>query len=115
MMDAHDQRVRPTEDAHWIIYAFYPWDEYTEAVIDLRSLVDGVGRSVIVWRGHLPLGRGDLRGRSPRDVAIMLGDELWRHVHPGDPTPGPQDPAVGPGAPLGATGGTVPQDTLPGL
>lgn len=114
-MDAEEARRRETPDAHWIIYAFHPWDEYTQAEVRLESRCSGVGSSLVVWSGHLAVGRRDLTGKSPRDVSIMLGDELWRHLHDGYPNTDSQPPAVGPGAPLGATGGTVPQDTLPGL
>jgi hypothetical protein len=44
----------------------------------------------------------------------MLGDELWRHLHGSSPGDGDQE-AVGSGVPLGTTGGTVGQDSLPGL
>ena len=113
-MDAKTERERSTPDAHWITYAFYPWDEYTQAEIHLRSLAGGVHSALTVWRGHLPVGRRDLTGKSPRDVTLMLGDELWRHLHGSRPGDGDQE-AVGSGVPLGTTGGTVGQDSLPGL
>lgn len=113
-MDAAQARQLETPDAHWIVYAFYPWDEYTQAEVRLQSRVGGVGSSLVVWAGHLAVGRRDLAGRTPRDVAVLLGDELWQHLHANDVTDA--DPtAVGLGAPLGATGGIVGQDPLPGM
>lgn len=114
-MDAASERNRKTPDAHWIVYAFYPWDEYTQAEVRLESRVGGVCSSLPVWAGHLATGRRDLVGKSPRDVALMLGDELWRHWHPGVGTQPSTLSPLGGGAPLGAMGGTVPQDALPGL
>ena len=114
MKDARTERERTAPDAHWIVYAFYPWDEYTQAEVRLESRVGGVGSSLAVWRGHLGVGRRDLAGRTPRDCAILLGDELWRNFHQPDAAPD-HDAPVGPGAPLGATGGIVGQYSLPGM
>jgi len=114
-MDAWTERERTTPDAHWIIYAFYPWDQYTQTEVRLEARVDGIGSSLVVWHGNLPVGRRDLKGKPPRDVAIMLGDELWRHLHPDISADLAARIAVATGVPLGTTGGTVTQDPLPGL
>ena len=104
----------PAPDAHWITYAFYPWDEYTQAEIHLVSRVGGVRSDLALWADHLGIGRRDLAGRSPQDVALMLGDELWRRLHT-DSQADLQRNAVASGVPLGTVGGTVSQDSLPGL
>lgn len=105
---------KPAPPAHSINFQFWPWDEYTECKVVLRSLVDGVGREVVVWSGNLAVGRRGLAGRPPAECALLLSDHLYRRWHQSDTADG-DSTAVGPGAPLGATGGTVPQDPLPGL
>jgi hypothetical protein len=114
-MSVPNDARKPAPDAHWIVYAFYPWDEYTQTEVRLESRVGGIGSSLVVWRGNLGLGRADLANRTPRDCAVMLGDELWRNFHQPDSAPDHDAPAVAVGAPLGATGGTVTNVPLPGL
>jgi len=68
----------------------------------------------VLARWHLRLTRADLAGHSTDDVLRAVIDRL---VHRLDSTGDPADyrAAVGIGAPLGATGGTVTQDPLPGM
>lgn len=64
-------------------------------------------------RWHLRLTRADLAGHCTDDVIRAVLDRVMHHLDtPGDPAD--YRAAVGPGAPVGATGATVIQDPLPG-
>lgn len=104
----------PAAPQHSIHFDFWPWDEYTQCRVYVRSLVGGVGREVVVWDGNVGVGRRDLAGRSSADCAVMLSDHLyreWAHRNSDSDT----DQPLGSGVPLGTTGGTVSQGPLPGM
>jgi len=100
-----------------IVYAFRP--NFTDTLVTV-ALVSGTGSRChrdTLWRGRLPVSRDTLRGLSPRECALLLGDELhgyWQRDLAAN-----EEPIAAPagllGAPLGATGGTVTNDPLPGL
>jgi hypothetical protein len=100
-----------------IVFTFRPNFSDTLATV---TLVTGTGtrcRHDVFWRGRVGLTRGSLAGLDRRECALLLGDALhaeWAGARDHREAPA-HDPAVGPGAPLGAAGGTVTQDPLPGL
>jgi len=91
-----------------------PWTTHSVVVISLESR-NATGRShSVLARWHIRLTRADLAGHRTDDVIrAILVRLLHRLDSPGDPAD--RIAAVGPGAPVGATGATVTQDRLPGL
>ncbi len=101
--------------------ALYPWSGHSVITVDVGSS-DSTGRHLsrlAYW--HVELTRADLHGKSSDDVLRLLSECLLRRLEPGAGDPADQvagrgsEQARGPGAPLGATGGTVTQDCLPGI
>ena len=101
--------------------ALYPWRESSVVTVDVGTS-DSNGRHVsriAYW--HVELSRADLHGKSTDDVLRLLCECLVRRLKSGASDPADQvarsepNAAAGPGAPLGATGGTVTQDCLPGI
>ena len=112
------QPVDPKRSLH---VNLYPWGSHSVVTVDI-SASDSTGRHVsrlAYW--HVDLTRADLHGKSSDDVIRLLCECLLRRLESGPIDPADQvaiseDPkAEGPGAPLGATGGTVTQDCLPGI
>ena len=98
-----------------IILEVFPYAGHTVCTISLghRSLSGVHHTRLAYW--HLRLTRGDLAGHRVDDVLRAIVLALVRHLDGvGDPADSVRL-AEGTGAPLGAAGGTVPQDTLPGL
>lgn len=98
-----------------------PWTGHSVVTVDVGSC-DSTGRHVsrlAYW--HVALTRSDLHGKSSDDVLRLLCQCLLRRLEsgasdPADQVAGREQPtAVGPGAPVGATGATVTQDCLPGI
>jgi hypothetical protein len=92
---------------------FEPDAETTKVGVWLHHAVRRDRASVLLWSGRLPLGVGDLRGRAGSQCAIVLCRVLLDSgalEHPGR-----YATAVGPGAPLGATGGAWTEPPLPGM
>jgi hypothetical protein len=106
-----------------IRFDFHPTRTGTHTRVVIQSLGDRRLAERVLWTGWIGVSTGDLHGRSSSDCAVMLGDYFRGTLagdHPvlsDDPLirSGRKMPAGGPGAPLGATGGTVTQDTLPGM
>lgn len=99
-----------------VTFRFDPGARATRATVFMSTGINRAYRREDLWRGMLPVTVEDLRGLSRRDVALVLAaglHEYWEAVLLAESVP--QEPAEGAGAPLGATGGTVTQDTLPGL
>lgn len=95
--------------------AFYPFTTHMVVEVNVHRRGPGgrTGGRVAYW--HISVTRDDVAGLGTDDVLRIILKRLLRRLEPGC-TPDPADyKAVGPGAPLGATGGTVTQDTLPGL
>ena len=105
---------RPLTDGRHFVVEYWPYTTHTvaEIIVAWRGS-DGPHRSRLA-RWHLRLSRADLAGHSTDDVIRSLIDGLVRRLESGA-DPADHQSAVGPGAPLGATGGTVTEDTLPGL
>ena len=91
----------------------WPYVGYTVCTVD-AGWRDGAGphRSRLA-RWHLRLSRADLAGHTTDDVLRSLIDSLVRRLESG-PDPADHHAAVGTGAPLGATGGTVTTDPREG-
>lgn len=91
-----------------------PWTTHTVAVLSLESR-DANGRShSVLARWHLRLTRADLAGHSTDDVLRAVVERLLHRLDDeGDPAD--YRAAVGIAAPVGATGATVTQDSLPGM
>jgi hypothetical protein len=96
---------------------FFPGDKATHA---RAVLARGTGRNYRVyrlWSGELGVTTADLHGLGATECAAILCDHLLRRLTEFQAFPdGHADhPAVGPGAPEGATGGAFPNEPLPGL
>ena len=114
---AHEP-VDPKRSLH---LSLLPWTGYSVVTVDVGTS-DSTGRHLsrlAYW--HVDLTRADLSGKSSDDVLRLLCECLLRRLESGARDPADQvagrsaSAAVGPGAPLGATGGTVTQDCLPGI
>ena len=101
--------------------AFWPWSTHTIAYLTLGWRDNGGAHSSPLAYWHLDVGRADLQGRPTNDVLRILVNGLVRHLdEPDDPADQVAQAAdirtaEGPAAPLGATGGTVTQDSPPGI
>lgn len=115
MMSKHkgNQSADPTGRA--LSLHFNPYTTHAVATVSVEWRDGAVRRSTHLGRFHLHVTRADLAGQPLHSVVAILVDSLLRRLEPN----GLRDPAdvtaVGPGAPLGATGGTVINVPLPGL
>lgn len=120
-MSAKSKHKGPLYDHPSFEVALWPYRTGSVVTVDV-GYSDSTGRHrsrVAFW--HLHLTRAELTGRCSDDVLRILCDSLVRRLESG--AEDPADLTVGrenrsrrsPGAPLGATGGTVIQDPLPGL
>ena len=111
----------PADAQKHLSITVYPWSTHStvDVAVGWRD-ADGAHRSRLAY-WHVRLTRADLAGHATDDVLRAI---LERILHRLDTAADPADrqSAVGPGAPLGATGGTVTTDpqgpgepTLPGL
>src|SRR5665647_324588 len=107
-------RRDPVDEQRTLRLEVVPWTTHTVCTVSLESR-SAAGRShSVLARWHIRLTRADLAGHSTDDVIrAILVRLLHRLDSPGDPAD--RIAAVGPGAPVGATGATVTQDRLPGL
>jgi hypothetical protein len=109
------RREHPGEgqDCTTFVVSFAPWRDRTYVSTSLHRGTYPRGTVLALGGGYLDVSRADLGGLSPRTCITLLCRQLWANgLQPnseGDGQP------IGSGAPLGATGGTVTQDTLPEL
>lgn len=96
---------------------FYPYASETQAVVVVAHGLGARAQRLRVWSGVLDCGRRDLAGLDAGRVTLLLAGLLRDALADpqGDPIAVPTDiaTAVGPGAPVGATGGTVTRLELP--
>jgi len=96
---------------------FYPYRDDTQAALVLATGLGGRSSRLRLWAGLLPSTRASLAGLRPSQLARVLCGELLAGLDDADADraaiPDSTDTAVGPGAPVGATGATVIQDELP--
>jgi hypothetical protein len=106
---------RPLADGKHFVVEYWPYTTHTvaEIIVAWRG-GDGPHRSRLA-RWHLRLSRADLAGHSTDDVLRILVNSLVRRLESGADPADRQAQAVGSGVPLGTAGGTVTQDSLPGL
>lgn len=111
----------PADRKPSLAFTIYPWSSNSVVTVDVGHH-DSVGRHVrriAYW--HLDLTRADLAGLPTDDVLRLICERVLRRLESGAADPadqvarGEDSMAAGPGAPLGAAGGTVTQDCLPGL
>ena len=111
----------PADRKPSLAFTIYPWSASSVVTVDVGHH-DSTGRHVrriAYW--HLDLSRADLAGLPTDDVLRLICERVLRRLESGAADPadqvaqGQQSSAAGPGAPLGATGGTVTQDCLPGI
>ena len=104
-----------------LAFTIYPWRENSVITVDV-GIHDSCGRHVrriAYW--NLELSRAELRGQSTDNVLRLICLSVLRRLESGAADPADQVArradklAGGLGAPLGATGGTVTQDCLPGI
>jgi hypothetical protein len=104
--------VRESAGGRDIAFSVYPYEDHARLVVTLRHHKPLVGRDLVLGSLRLDIGREDLAGLTSRLavrlVAVSILNALSEDL---DTIP----TAAGHGAPLGATGGTVAQDSLPGL
>lgn len=110
---ANDKKTPADKGAASVVVTFHPFVDNTQAVVTLVRGVAPRADRLRVWSGYLDVTRADLRGVGAALATRLLCDALAR-VLPGvdgEPIAHPADSAAagGPGAPLGATGGTVTQ------
>ena len=99
----------PVDSQRRISVTVWPYSTYSVATVDI-GWRDGSGPcSSRLARWHLRLTRTDLAGHTTDDVLRVIVDCLVHRLESG-PDPADYRAAVGPGAPLGATGGTVTTD-----
>lgn len=112
-MSGSKSKREPASDGRRFTVTFWPYTGYTVAEIDV-GWRDGAGvhRSRLA-RWHLRIARSDLAGHTTDDVLRGLIDGLVRRVESGPDSADRQNAPVGPGVPLGTTGGTVPTDSPP--
>lgn len=103
------------DDQKRIVLSVFPYSGHSVCTIGIgyRDAAGVHDTRLAYW--HLRLTRGDLAGHSTDDVLRAIVGALVRRLDDGRDPADQQTTAGGPGAPLGATGGTVPQDSLPGL
>lgn len=110
----------PADPKTSLAFTIYPWSSHSVVTVDMARW-DSTGRHVsrlAYW--HLDLVRSQLHGRSTDDVLRLVCLGLLRRLESGAKDPADalarshDNTAEGPGAPLGATGGTVTQDCPPG-
>lgn len=110
----------PVDSKPSLAFTIYPWSAHSVVTVDVGHH-DSTGRHVrriAYW--HLELSRSDLRGHSTDDVLRLVCSGILRRLESGAGDPADQvaraedSTAAGPGAPLGASGGTVTQDCPPG-
>lgn len=91
----------------------------SKGIFARATFARGTGRNYRlyrVWDGYLGVGESDLRGLSVINcTAVLISDLLWGWQQTDGAAKTHHDAAVGPGAPVGATGATVTQDPLPGM
>jgi len=111
----------PVDGKPSISITLYPWVAHSVVTVDV-SAHDSTGRHssrLAYW--HVNITRAELAGKSTDDVLRLLCERILRRLESGPSDPADQvagrteSTAVGPGAPVGATGATVTQDCLPGL
>ena len=104
-----------TDDQKRIVVSVFPYTGHSVCTIGIgyRDAAGVHDHRLAYW--HLRLTRGDLAGHTVDDVLRALVGALVRHLDDGGDPADKYATAGGPGAPLGATGGTVTQDPLPGL
>ena len=111
----------PVDRKPSLAFTVYPWSAHSVVTVDVGHH-DGTGRHVrriAYW--HLELSRAELSGHSTDHVLRLICLSVLRRLESGAVDPADQvaragdSSAEGPGAPLGATGGTVTQDCLPGI
>jgi hypothetical protein len=108
------------DDLKYLTLSFQPFTTHTVATLVSGSSRSGGPVDRFLARWHLSITRADLAGHSTSDALHVLVDMVVHRLRTGgDPadryaTDSDAQP-VGSGAPLGATGGTVGQDSLPGL
>jgi hypothetical protein len=118
MKNPHKSGSIPTDaGASHIEVRFYPYRDETQAVVVVAHGLGGRASRLRVWGGTLPCRRSDLCGMGSGPVTVLLAGLLRDALIANDAAPLAQGtdsvPAEPDGAPLGATGGTVIQDTLP--
>lgn len=108
------------DDLRSLQLSFQPFTTHTVATVALGWREHDGAHSRFLARWHLSITRTDLAGLGTTDALHVLvdmvlhrlgtgGDPADRYAADGDAQP------VGSGAPLGAMGGTVTEDPLPGL
>ena len=111
----------PVDQQSSLSLTLYPWTTHTVAEVDLGWRRDGATHRSRLAYWHLDVTRADLAGRATDDVIRILVDGLLRHLDgshdPADAyaVAAASDTGEATGAPLGAMGGTVTQDSLPGI
>lgn len=104
----------PADACKSISIQAWPWSSHTVVVVAVHSRGPAGRSDSTIARWHLRLSRGDLAGHTTDDVLRVLIERVLLRLD-AEPDPADFSAAVGPGAPLGATGGTVTPDPLPGL
>lgn len=115
-MMSSTRKIRgPLDGIPSLTLAAYPFSTHmvVEVSVHRRGPGGRTGGRVAYW--HLGLTRADVAGLGTDAVLRLILQRLLRRLEPGSPADPADYKAVGPGAPLGATGGTVTQDPLPGL
>lgn len=92
---------------------FEPGQDDTKVGIWIHHVAGRDRADRLLWSGRLPMGVPGLRGRSGLPCAILLCRLLLDAEPRADSDRHPE--AVGPGAPLGATGGPWTEPPLPGM
>lgn len=104
----------PVDSQKGLILDVRPYTTHTivSVAIDWRDQSGRHHSPLASW--HLRLTRADLAGHSTDDVLRAVFTRILRRMESGRQDPADRQ-AEGSGAPLGAGGGTVTEDTLPGL
>ena len=115
------RKSEPADTKPSLAFTIYPWTTHSIVTVDVGHH-DSTGRHVsriAYW--HLELSRADLAGQPTDDVLRLICKRLMRRLESGATDPadqvarGEESRPEAPEPPLGATGGTVTQDCLPGI
>ena len=95
-----------------LAFSVYPYADHARLVVTLRHHKPLVGRDLVLGSLRLDIGREDLAGLTSRLAVRLVAVSILNAL---SEDAGTLPSAVRLGAPLGATGGTVDQDSPPGL
>lgn len=114
-MASKASKRKPADDQKRIFLEVFPYAGHAVCTVGLGYRdAGGVHRTRLAY-WHLRLTRGDLAGRATDDVLRAIVKAIVQRLDDGPDPADRQSTGGAPGVPLGTAGGTVTEDTLPGL